>query len=95
MLCFRCEHRATYLETGAGPRCECKDPLSSVHSCYMFIPCAPVITEKTNPDDPREEHGGYFGCRMTGVEIAKDCTLKTSKTGYLYWNPKKKGVNHG
>jgi len=52
MLCFRCEHRAKYLEaTSRGdkyaprPRSECGDINSSKIGCYMFEPCHPVVTE--------------------------------------------------
>lgn len=40
-LCFRCEKRAIFNETGDGPRFECKQN-GSVASCYCFIPCKPI-----------------------------------------------------
>ena len=40
-LCFRCEHRAAFLETGSRPRCECGES-RAVHSCYMFTPTKPI-----------------------------------------------------
>jgi hypothetical protein len=40
-LCFRCENRSIFHETGYGPRFECKQKMA-VNSCYCFIPCKPV-----------------------------------------------------
>ena len=40
-LCFRCEHRAAFLETGIHPRFECGSSMA-VHGCYCFMPCKPV-----------------------------------------------------
>jgi hypothetical protein len=40
-LCFRCEHRSVFHETGWGPRFECKQKMA-VHSCYCFVPCKPI-----------------------------------------------------
>jgi len=59
----------------------------------MYKPCFPVVTYKDDKYDPRPEHGGYFGCRMTASHVIKDCELKLSKSGFLYWTPttKKKG----
>lgn len=46
MLCFRCEHRASFLETGSQPRFECGNIENSNKGCYMFIPCRPVVMKK-------------------------------------------------
>lgn len=43
-LCFRCEHRALFLEGKGQPRCECGEINNQVCACYMFKPCMPVIT---------------------------------------------------
>ena len=48
MLCFRCEHRALFLETGARPRCECGDIKTSKGGCYMFKPCAPQVLTRVD-----------------------------------------------
>ena len=40
-LCYRCEHRAAFLETGSRPRCECGES-RAVHGCYMFMPTKPI-----------------------------------------------------
>lgn len=49
-LCFRCEWRARYLETGHGPRCECQAEKSAVWSCYMFRPCEPYVLGRTGAE---------------------------------------------
>jgi hypothetical protein len=41
-LCFRCEHRAVFLETGYHPRFECGMEKMASSCCYMFMPCKPV-----------------------------------------------------
>ena len=58
-LCFRCEHRARFLDAKANkdthcprPRHECGDIETSKCACYMFTPCFPVVTEP-NPSDTR------------------------------------------
>ncbi len=56
-LCFRCEHRANYLETGQAPRMECGSPEMCVGGCYMYKPVRPVVVEQQNPDDPRPIFG--------------------------------------
>ena len=92
MLCFRCEHRATYLERGFGPRHECKQTTLSKQACYMFIPCTPVITSKLNKEDKRPEHGGpMLGCRMKADRLAmtNECDLALSKTGFIHWIERK------
>ena len=50
MLCFRCEHRARFLQAELmkedyvpRPRFECGDVKQSKHSCYMFQPVKPCI----------------------------------------------------
>lgn len=55
-LCFRCEHRASFLETGSRPRFECGTTMT-VHGCYMFRPAkpievAPIAGEKRRIFDP-------------------------------------------
>ena len=41
-LCWRCEHRSIFLETGIHPRFECGMEKTASHSCYMFMPCKPI-----------------------------------------------------
>jgi hypothetical protein len=42
-LCFRCEHRAKFLEEGYGPRHECKDVETSKFICYCYQPVKPIV----------------------------------------------------
>ena len=50
-LCYRCEYRAQYLETGRRPRYECGLIEESKYSCYMFIPVKPLLIEKNEGED--------------------------------------------
>ena len=46
-LCFRCEHRALWLETKTHrPRYECGDEKYSKYSCYMYQPVVPPVLEQ-------------------------------------------------
>ena len=81
-LCFRCEHRAKYLELlhahdyAFGPRCECKDPTYSAYSCYMFKPCKPVVTAPTNANDERPRFAGaMLSSREEFVRILDEAEL--------------------
>ena len=85
MLCFRCEHRASFLETGSQPRFECGNIENSNKGCYMFIPCRPVVMKK-NKGDNRPAHGGYIGARVSAIKLAEDCHLELSD-GWLHWMP--------
>lgn len=86
MLCFRCEHRAKFLETGHGPRYECGVIENSNIGCYMFMPCKPVIMTK-NKGDKRPAHGGpMLGARMSAMGLVKDCHLELTD-GWLHWMP--------
>lgn len=70
MLCFRCEHRARFLDAVSKgehpprPRYECGDVLSSKYGCYMFLPCLPVLVAKDS-DDPR----GAFDMPMIAARV--------------------------
>lgn len=95
-LCFRCEFRALYLETGFGPRCECKDVQSSSYSCYAFKPVMPLVV-KPRTGDRRSLYGGMLlGGRMTPVARSEmELHGKKVKHGYLaYWLPKEEKNEH-
>ena len=49
-LCFRCEYRARYLETGSGPRCECGMTTRSSYSCYIYTPVRPLSITANEKD---------------------------------------------
>ena len=85
-LCYRCEHRAAFLETGARPRYECGDIENAYMSCYMFKPVKPIIVEG-NKGDGRPLNVGLLSCRYHAVGIA-DCELQFAKCkgdGVIYW----------
>lgn len=86
-LCFRCEYRARFLETGSRPRYECGVVDTSTHSCYMYRPTAPLIIKK---EDRRPLTLNLFSCRVNPVGIA-DGEYKMKKVGrkiIVYWEPK-------
>jgi len=78
-LCFRCEHRARFLEDQlAGekhcrrPRCECGDVSTARYSCYQFRPVSPVVLARLKPteEDPRPRFAGaMLSCREKGVRV--------------------------
>ena len=90
MMCFRCEFRAKYLETGRRPRCECGDIKNSKVDCYMFIPCFPIKTEKADKSDPRPEHSApIISARSRAIKLLDpkkdDIRLVKTKSGFLTW----------
>lgn len=90
-LCFRCEHRARFLEGTGRPRHECGSIEVAKFRCYMYKPVLPVILEN-DKNDPRPGYGGYFGCRQTAIGLADmDLELKIigDNASYAYYIPKK------
>jgi len=84
MLCFRCEYRARFLETGERHRHECGDILKSKSSCYMFMPCCPVVTKATPGWRPRFA-GALFSTRENAVCVLnpdKGCNVKLDAIDY-------------
>lgn len=74
-LCFRCEHRARYLTDKLNhkkhchqPRFECGEPATSKYSCYMFIPCMPIVTSSNDDVRPRFA-GAMLSARERVVRI--------------------------
>jgi hypothetical protein len=96
-LCFRCEHRACFYENGYAPRYQCGDTSMNVVSCYMYLPVKPVICKKSDKSDIRPEFGGYFGCRMFGIDVVDEEVELVCERGekgvFITWCPKmnKKG----
>lgn len=89
-LCFRCEHRAFFLETGSGARFECSQPEMSVMGCYMFQPVKPICIKPREGDD-RPLTLNYFSARAERVDVNPDMQLTASGStdGILvYWKPK-------
>lgn len=82
-LCFRCEHRAEFLEDSLHgekhprrPRMECGDVFNSKTGCYMFKPCKPVVTVSTNSEDIRPRFGpAFLSKREYAKRILDEATL--------------------
>ena len=72
-LCFRCHHRARFLESGGAerPRYECGDVQMGVHNCYMYRPPKPLLLRPASGD--RRPFGGpaMIAARMNAVGEAK------------------------
>jgi len=58
-LCYRCEHRAEFLENGFKPRFECGMEKTATSSCYMFMPCKPVAVT-SNAGEKRPVFGPWM-----------------------------------
>ena len=98
-LCYRCEYRAKFFETGHGPRYECQQPSETVYGCYMYRPVRPCITTKQNNDDTREIYDiPMIAARSRFVRVADDetdiqlnlktfCDENNSLIALPYWEP--------
>ena len=89
-LCFRCEYRARFLEFRHQPRCECGMVHSSVCSCYMYKPVAPLVLVKSDNKDKRPFLGpAFISSRASAVDIAEGdyCLAKTKKGTVVYFKP--------
>jgi len=84
-LCFRCEHRARFHETGNGPKYECGDR-GAIHSCYMYEPVAPMVMRR-NDGDRRVSPGPWFlAARAHALSIAA-CKVRVvrRRAGWVQW----------
>lgn len=97
-LCFRCEHRAKFLETskygeGDRPRFQCGTIEQSAHSCYMFHPVKPVVTVPLDRTDPRPRLASALVSAREMASVIPECRLRVRRHGrdgaVLYWEPKK------
>jgi len=85
-LCYRCEHRAQYLETGRRPRYECGLIEEAKHSCYMFIPAKPVFIER-NEGEKRPITLDVFSGRFHVVDEEPNLQLSVITTERKYILP--------
>lgn len=98
-LCFRCEHRAMFLERGMQPRCECGDVEGTVCSCYMYKPVRPVLLDRNEGDDRPRFAGAMIAARERCVGVAErdvDIELglvERNGRAMLYWKPGQDGEN--
>jgi hypothetical protein len=86
-LCWRCEHRAKYLETGRRPRFECGDVEHCSYGCYMYEPVRPVMLKKREGDD-RPQFGPYMISARSVYAGMPDMDLNVKKLengNVLYW----------
>ena len=94
-LCFRCEHRARYLEEGSSPRYQCGDVSVNSSGCYMYQPVRPVVL-KRNTGDKRPQFASYvLSARSQFVRVDETAKLKLKehKDGNeLYWVPAEKSI---
>ena len=93
-LCYRCEWRAQWLESGHGPRMECQSRDSATGSCYMYRPVAPVIQQVNDGDDRSPFSGAMVSARSHAIGIAKDLDInskvldKKNRQFILWLSPK-------
>lgn len=93
-LCFRCEHRARFLEDGSRPRYECGDVKSNKYVCYMYRPVLPVVLDKLDKTDKRPQFGPpMISSRSMFVRVAEpemelSLLSVTKSKKVLYWRPK-------
>ena len=90
MLCFRCEHRAHYLEglrkgKDHAPRFECSQIESCVHGCYMFRPVKPIVIKQRKGDN-RPLLLNILSCRVERIDdIELILKMESVKDGYLFY----------
>ena len=71
-LCWRCEHRARFYETGEKPRMECGDVKTAKCGCYMYAPTRPyVVRAALNETRPIFAMPMLSG-RVEPVKVAED-----------------------
>lgn len=79
-LCWRCEWRVGFHETGNQPRHECGQIERSIDSCYMFMPVKPIPVKKSYPDD-RPISLSALGARVSfDKDVKYKLALKGTKT---------------
>lgn len=91
-LCWRCEHRARYLEDGLRPRYECGEDGRSVSCCYMYLPMRPCVVKRSEGDDRPEFGMPMIAARMDVVRVsaADEMHLRLEHVGdgvIPYWIP--------
>ena len=83
-LCFRCEHRAMFLETERRPRMECGDVAKSVSGCYMYRPPRPVVISPREGEERPIFIAPAFAGRAKFVCIADgEYVLKQQAGGFV------------
>lgn len=70
-LCFRCEFRAEFLETGHGPRWECQQS-GAVNGCYMYRPVRPVVLARDRGDHRNMAAPWFVSARSHGIRVCDE-----------------------
>jgi hypothetical protein len=100
-LCFRCEHRASFLEAmreeyQPRPRYECGDIESSKWCCYMYKPVQPATLKVRDGDERPAFAGAMISARMECLdeknkEMGIDMETTEDENGTVlftpYWTP--------
>lgn len=89
-LCFRCERRAGFLETGMGPRAQCKDE-GAIGNCYAYLPVKPIVLKKAKGDRRPVGVPILIFARVERHKLADvDLRVLTKSRGkfVFYWEPK-------
>lgn len=91
-LCFRCERRAVFMETGRAPRLECRNTGQSVYGCYCYEPVHPVVLAKDDGDTRGIDWPEMLRAWSHGVGVATgECIVRDAPGGYaIYYE----GGNH-
>ena len=91
-LCFRCECRAVFLETGKKTQLECGMSVEgTVYGCSEYQPVKPLVVEKEIDKERTQFTGDDVLIRSLYVEDADCCQLieQTVHNGVIeYWIPK-------
>jgi hypothetical protein len=74
-LCWRCENRSVFHETGYGPRYECKQD-RAVNGCYCFIPCKPIVVGPIEGEKRPIFAGWLFAGRIRSYALVDDKRLR-------------------
>jgi hypothetical protein len=95
-LCFRCEYRAIFLETGSCPRSQCGDIKDTIHSCYQHRPVKPVSLLKDKKDKRPQFGPAIIASRSSYAGVSEfRLNLETQKNeSILYWTPKSLDEKH-
>lgn len=88
-LCYRCEHRARFFESGFRPRFECGAVDTSKYACYMYKPVAPCVLLADKNDDRPQFGPPMIASRSSFVRVAEtELKVKEYEDGnVLYHEP--------
>lgn len=85
-LCFRCHHRAAFLESGGShrPRFECGEAGRAVCGCYMYRPPRPLLLRPVAGDRRPIGAPAMIAARLRAVgEAPGQWRLQRTRGGWL------------